>query len=115
MAARAIVGTVVDLNELVADLRAEGDALDALVADLSPDGWARPTPAAGWTVAHQVAHLAWTDERAQLAIDDKDAFQAEFTSYADRAGAALDKVVDEEAARLATRPDLLVWWRAGRR
>jgi uncharacterized protein (TIGR03084 family) len=111
---RAIVDRVVELNALVADLRAEGDEIDALVRDLATDGWAHPTPAEGWTVAHQIAHLAWTDERALLAATDPDGFQAEFAEYAARAGEGLDRVVDAEAGRLASRPDLLEWWRAGR-
>lgn len=111
---RAIVDRVVDLNSLVADLRAEGDEIDALVRDLPSAGWARPTPAEGWTVAHQIAHLAWTDERALLAATDPAGFQAEFAEYAARAGAGLDRVVDAEAAEAAARPDLLEWWRAGR-
>jgi len=101
---------VVELTPLVADLRAEGDEIDALVRDLSPDGWSRPTPAAGWTVAHQIAHLAWTDERALLAATAPDEFRAEFEQFTH-----LTNVVDEEAARLADRPDLLAWWRVGRR
>ncbi|MFC4855090.1 TIGR03084 family metal-binding protein [Actinophytocola glycyrrhizae] len=105
---------MVELNALVADLRAEGAEIEALVRDLPADGWARPTPADGWTVAHQVAHLAWTDERALLAATDPEGFQAEFAEYAARAGAGLDKVVDAEAGKAATRPDLLEWWRAGR-
>ena len=36
--------------------------------------WTRPTPAAGWTIAHQIAHLAWTDHAALLAVTDPDAF-----------------------------------------
>ncbi|PRC61737.1 wyosine base formation domain-containing protein, partial [Mycobacterium sp. ITM-2017-0098] len=39
--------------------------LDALVADLAPDQWALETPAPGWTVAHQIAHLLWTDRVAR--------------------------------------------------
>ena len=35
----------------------------------TPPG-SRPTPAEGWTVAHQIAHLAWTDEQALLAATD---------------------------------------------
>ena len=58
------------LTAVLADLRAESDRLDALVADLpdlpdlpggaerSTPGWRTPTPAAGWDVAHQIAHLA---------------------------------------------------------
>lgn len=101
-----------ELNALVADLRAEGDEIDALVRDLPPDGWSRPTPAVGWTVAHQIAHLAWTDERALLAATDPEGFKAEFTRFAGRDG--LDSVVDDEAAAAAQRPDLLSWWRASR-
>ncbi|MBF4161134.1 TIGR03084 family metal-binding protein [Nocardioides acrostichi] len=55
------------LDSLLDDLAAEGDVLWTLVADLDDAGWATPTPAAGWTVADQVAHLTWTDEQAVLA------------------------------------------------
>jgi uncharacterized protein (TIGR03084 family) len=105
---------VVELNALVADLRAEGDEIDALVRELPPDGWSRPTPAADWTVAHQIAHLAWTDERALLAATDPAGFQAEFAEYAARTTASLDAVVDAEASIAAKRPDLLDWWRGTR-
>ncbi len=103
-----------ELNALVADLRAEGDEIEALVRDLPPDGWARPTPAEGWTVAHQIAHLAWTDERALLAATDPEGFKAEFAAHAAGAADGLDWVVDAEAAKAAARPDLLDWWRASR-
>jgi uncharacterized protein (TIGR03084 family) len=105
---------MVELTALVADLRAEGDEIEALVRALPPNEWSRPTPAAGWTVAHQIAHLGWTDERALLAATDPEGFQAEFAGYTSRADASLDRVVDAEAARVAQRPDLLNWWRAGR-
>jgi uncharacterized protein (TIGR03083 family) len=52
------------LETVLTDLDAEGGRLEALVADLPEDGWRTPTPAAGWDVATQVAHLAWTDEAA---------------------------------------------------
>ncbi|MEN8706686.1 MAG: TIGR03084 family metal-binding protein [Nocardioides marinisabuli] len=55
------------LEALLGDLRAEGDQLWSTVAGLDADGWATPTPAPGWSVATQVAHLAWTDEVAALA------------------------------------------------
>lgn len=104
-----------ELNVLVADLRAEGDEIDALVRELSPDGWSRLTPAVGWTVAHQIAHLAWTDERALLAATAPDEFTTEFMRFAGTAGLdGLNGVVDKAAANEATRPDLLSWWRAGR-
>ncbi|MDL4820974.1 TIGR03084 family metal-binding protein [Actinomadura opuntiae] len=63
-----------DLHSLLADLAAEGDSLDALVAPLPAARWADPTPAEGWTVAHQIAHLAWTDVAAFTAATDAAAF-----------------------------------------
>ena len=106
---------VADVRGLLDDLAAEGDALEAVVGELAPDGWARLTPAEGWTVAHQVAHLAWTDEVALLAVND----EAEFTALVERAladAASVDSFVDEaaaERARLAP-DDLLARWRTGR-
>ena len=58
-------------DSVVADLRAESDELDALVADLPADGWRTETPAPGWTIAHQIAHLLWTDRVAVIAVTDE--------------------------------------------
>lgn len=54
-------------DELLADLTAEGDRLYAAVEPLDTAAWAAHTPAEGWTVATQVAHLLWTDETAATA------------------------------------------------
>ncbi|GAA1990656.1 TIGR03084 family metal-binding protein [Kitasatospora viridis] len=104
-----------DTAEILADLRAEGDALDALVEPLDPAGWRTPTPAPGWTIAHQISHLAWTDEWALRAVRDPEGFHAAATGLL--VGATeFDGFVDQGAAAgaaLAPR-DLLDWWRAGR-
>lgn len=102
-----------DLGKLLVDLAAEGDDLDGLVADLALSSWATPTPAEGWTIAHQVAHLTWTDEVSVLAATDAPAFAAEVE-------AALENVegfVDRAAEGLVALPpgELLERWRAGRR
>ena len=60
------------LDIVLRDLATEGDRLDGMVADLTEDAWRTPTPAAGWDVAAQVAHLAWTDEVAVFAATDKE-------------------------------------------
>ncbi|BAJ27689.1 MULTISPECIES: TIGR03084 family metal-binding protein [Kitasatospora] len=108
---------------LVADLQAEGAELDALVAGLGSDGWALATPAIGWTVAHQIAHLAWTDRWTLLAAHDPDAFAhalAEaFTADPDATGsdaASPVSPVDRGAAEGAGEDPaaLLARWRAGR-
>jgi uncharacterized protein (TIGR03084 family) len=64
------------LEGLLADLKAEGDQLFAVVSGLDDDAWATPTPAEGWTVATQVAHLLWTDETAVVAATDKEKWDA---------------------------------------
>jgi uncharacterized protein (TIGR03084 family) len=100
---------VADLDAVLRDLRAEGDDLDALVAGLPASGWQLPTPAEGWTIAHQIAHLAWTDQAALLSATDPPAF-AEFLSTATPA------LVDQAAASAAQAPPpvLLASWRSGR-
>lgn len=99
------------LDEVLRDLRAESEALDGLVSGLRPEDWSRPTPAPGWTVAHQISHLSWTDEAATLASTDPAAF-------AQRMGAVLadpQTFVDRTAAAGLAPPDaLLARWRAGR-
>src|ERR1700751_2691979 len=61
---------------MVADLRAESDDLDALVAPLPAQRWADPTPAPGWTIAHQIGHLLWT-HRVALTAGTEEAGVAE--------------------------------------
>ena len=96
----------------VADLRAESDELDAIVSDLPAARWAEPTPAEGWTVAHQIAHLLWTDRVALTAVTDEAAFAALLEEAAkDPAG-----FVDSGAEELAAVPsaELLADWRRTR-
>jgi uncharacterized protein (TIGR03084 family) len=64
------------LGGVLADLAAEGDRLESLVSSLDEAGWRTPTPAVGWDVATQVAHLAWTDDAALAAATDKQAWDA---------------------------------------
>ncbi|HEY0805188.1 MAG TPA: TIGR03084 family metal-binding protein [Pseudonocardiaceae bacterium] len=101
-----------DIAELTAELTAEGADLDTTVSALTDDGWRTPTPAVDWTVAHQIAHLAWTDRIALLAARDPALFAAEIrAAAADPTG-----VVDLAAAEGAAAPAavLLADWRAGR-
>ncbi|KQV77423.1 wyosine base formation domain-containing protein [Nocardioides sp. Root122] len=98
------------LTQVLADLAAEGDRLDAVVAGLDDAGWHTPTPAAGWDVADQVAHLAWTDGVALRAATDKAAWdEVVLEAIADPEG-----FVDAQAHALAAEPDLLARWRSAR-
>jgi uncharacterized protein (TIGR03084 family) len=100
------------LETVLADLAVEGDRLEDLVAPLAADGWRAPTPAEGWTVAHQVAHLAWTDEAAVAAATDNAAWEL----LVQQALEDPDGFVDAEAARGAAAAGrvLLTRWRASR-
>ncbi|MBV6700860.1 TIGR03084 family metal-binding protein [Kitasatospora aureofaciens] len=104
------------LRGLLADLRAESAVLDALVAELPAAEWARPTPAEGWTIAHQIAHLAWTDDWTNCSARDGDAFTAAIGSHFGSLLAAGRDPVEEGAAEGSTEEPhaLLARWRAGR-
>ncbi len=100
------------LDQVLADLTAEGDALDALVAPLDEDGWRTSVPAEGWDIATTVVHLAWTDEAAIAAGTDKEAWDAlVLEGIADPSG-----FVDAQAfaGAKASGADILARWRSGR-
>lgn len=78
-------------SELLSDLHSESEELDRLVAPLEPGRWLLATPSPGWSLAHQIAHLTWTDSAALLAVTDPRAFAAE----SDKARVAPDTFVDE--------------------
>lgn len=103
---RASLGTV------IADLSAEGVDLDALVSadgvDLDVE-----TPAPGWTVAHQIAHLHWTDELTTLACRNP----AEFAEAREQLlAASLSEGIEAGVAEGLEVPaaELLAQWRTGR-
>ncbi|WP_186760444.1 TIGR03084 family metal-binding protein [Arthrobacter alpinus] len=107
---------MVDVATVLADFEAESEVLDALVARLPDSGWAQATASPGWSIAHQIGHLAWTDavviDAAAAANGDTDAFAA--LRIALQSGAI---TIDGAAAELAALPpaQLLVQWREGRR
>lgn len=97
------------LEELLNDLRTESDELDQMVRDLGPPDWATPTPAQGWTIAHQISHLASTDEWAYTAVTDPGQFRRRLRAASD------DHVETEAAEGIREHPHaLLARWRQGR-
>ncbi|MBV2357463.1 TIGR03084 family protein [Streptomyces sp. J2-1] len=94
------------------DLCEESSQLDLLVGELDEEWWRGGTPAAGWSIAHQIGHLCWTDRAALLAVTDEGGFR----KLLEEASAAPATFVDdgaEAAARLAP-GELLGRWRQGR-
>ena len=62
------------MDAICDDLAAEHADLDRIVADAD---LAVATPAAGWTVADQLSHLWFFDQRALLALTDPAEFSAD--------------------------------------
>jgi uncharacterized protein (TIGR03084 family) len=96
------------IASLVDDLLAESGELRGVLAPLTAGDWARPTPAAGWTVADQVTHLAYFDDVTRLSVTDPGQFQAE----AGRLTAGGQDFPDRVAARFRDTPprEVLAWF-----
>ena len=97
---------------IVADLRAESDDLDALVAPLPAERWEEPTPAPGWRIAHQIGHLLWTDRVALVAVTDETGFAELLKAAAADPTGFVDAGAEELAA--LSPADLLSDWRVTR-
>lgn len=98
------------LAELCADLADEHEALDGVVAPLTDDEWARPTPAEGWTVRDQIVHLASVDEIASRVAAAPGAFSQGLPELfgPDWSGDPLTRSGDLDPG------GVLAWWRAAR-
>ncbi|GIH66840.1 TIGR03084 family metal-binding protein [Microbispora siamensis] len=64
------------LETVLKDLATEGEKLDRLVSGLDADQWRLPTPAPGWTIRDQIAHLTFVFRLAATAASDAAAFEA---------------------------------------
>ncbi len=96
------------LNDLRRDLREESGALLALVRPLTETQWRTDTPAAGWTIADQVSHLAYFDEAATLAAFDPDRFNADAASLMETGLDFPDRLARE--FRVLTGRQVLAWF-----
>ena len=86
--------------------------VDDLITAAGAQRWNADTPAAGWDVAMQIAHLAWTDEVSLAAIGDPEAFR----EIVDTAKGDPTGFVDVGAAEVAAtgRDEVLARWRLAR-
>jgi uncharacterized protein (TIGR03084 family) len=103
---------VTDTTGVIADLTAEAAEVDALVAGLADRDWDRPTPAPGWSIRHQIGHLAFIFRIAGLSAAQPAAFGEMTKSLAggfeQAVNAALEDYVHDPAEVLLAR------WRAER-
>lgn len=100
------------IDTVLNDLVAEGDELDDVVSTVDDAAWRTPTPAVGWTVAHQIAHLNWTDTIAALAATDVAEFSRQLKAAVEKGTSPVDEAADEGAALPPA--ELLAKWRGGR-
>jgi len=96
------------IESLVGDLLAESGELHGVLEPRPASDWARPTPAAGWTIVDQVTHLAYFDDVTRLSITDPGQFRAE----AARLAAGGQDFPDRVAARFHDTPprEVLAWF-----
>ena len=103
----------VSLPTLLQDWYEESWALESVLRPLQPEDWDLPTPAPGWQVRHQVAHLTWTDEALFLALTAPE----EFGKLRLRVGTDPEAAVSEAAESGAgAAPEVILRrWVAGQR
>ena len=82
-------------RDVISDLTADAEEVEGLIAGLDATDWRRPTPAPGWTVAHQVAHLAFIFRLAGTAAADPELFTAMAAKAAPNFEAAVNAALDE--------------------
>jgi uncharacterized protein (TIGR03084 family) len=107
---------VSDLDELRRDLVAEQASLDDVVANLTAEQWSCPTASPGWSVFDQIAHLAYFDDRASLALSDPERFRQGLDEMLGRMAASesIDEITLGALRSLSSR-DLVTLWRENRR
>jgi len=99
------------VNAMIADLASEHDSLDQVVADLDVSTWQLTTDSPGWTIADQISHLQFFDERAALAMNDPDAFGIDRQHLISSA----PRDLSVELGRQVSAGELLDAWRHSRR
>ncbi|MGO8875886.1 MAG: TIGR03084 family metal-binding protein [Acidimicrobiales bacterium] len=104
----------VDFTLLVGDLAAESTDLVAMLDERlrsDPAIVEKPTPAEGWTVADQLAHLAYFDEALLLAMGDPLEFRVERDLLIARGGEVAALARERHQARGGS---LLGWFQEAR-
>jgi uncharacterized protein (TIGR03084 family) len=97
--------------QIVDDLAAEEERLESLLAGLTPQQWASPSAAAGWSIADVVLHLAQTEEGVVFTLTSSNGYDV-----FDRGDTALDAAVDDAVrAQRAPADEIFERWCTARR
>ena len=100
------------MDSICDDATAEHEELLGFVRSINDADWTRMTPADGWTIADQISHLWFFDQRAAVSLSDPQTFERDKVAmFARRAGGdATDASV--ELGRTLNRVDVLDRWDA---
>ncbi len=96
------------MSGICADLAAEQQALDDIVADLDDAGWATATVAEGWDIRANIVHIVQADQAGYLAAAEPERFEA-------AKDAVMKGGLDAFGAAAGFNgPEVLTWWRETR-
>jgi uncharacterized protein (TIGR03084 family) len=98
------------MADICADLAAEQAELTAHLRHLAPERWLVDTPAVGWTVRDQIAHLAYFDEQAVVAATDPERFTADLAAVVEAGDLGALERRHLEIGRAMGGADVLAWW-----
>ena len=102
-----------DVAVVRSDLIDEQEALDRIISGISLSDWDLGTASPGWSVADQIAHLAYFDNAAALAIASPDKFQQSVQRLLEMYSHGEDAILSPY--RTMRPSELLEAWRDGRR
>lgn len=72
----ADVARPITVDALADDVRGVQTRLDDILSGLAPHEWTIPTPAVGWDIQDQLAHIALVEEYGLLAVTEPERFAA---------------------------------------
>lgn len=98
-------------SSIVDDLAAEQKVLDDLVRNLDEERWSTPSPAAGWTVRDEIAHLAFFDSVALASLSGQGEARFAELEAAMRSG---DTDCIRSPGEGRSGREVLAWWREAR-
>lgn len=101
------------MKQLCADLAAEHQELEAIVAHLDEEKWMSITPSPGWNIKKQICHLAYFDDRAALAATDPGKFMEHLQEVLSDAGKFFEML--DDIGKDMPIEELMAWWRRERR
>jgi uncharacterized protein (TIGR03084 family) len=100
------------MKQICEDLRAEHEALDAVVANLEEERWMTMTPSRPWNIKDQIRHLAYFDDRAALSATGSDMFGKHIEEVVSDIDAFMKKL--EGVGKDMPISELMGWWRKER-